>query len=485
VLNVFYTTGDMHDPGWLASITWHNGWHLYGPQAFSGPYFSEHLAPILWLTNAASFVIPLTKFDYYAALIAAIHALYAAGVYRAWQLGETRVTAMRAGVAVLVALTATFSAVAVIALRLPHPELAIPALGLWFLIAMAQRAHGWAACWLAACLMVREDAGFHLAGLLVLWAGVLAWRRQRGGQDSGWRYVRWLMAFALAAFGYSVAAFLAKHVYFPFGDILTRSYLGDPPWHHVTVPFVLDRLHFYLVQRTYVTLPLLITLLWGAVVRNPLLPLGSIAALPWLGLNILAVHETPGTLGYYYGFPFWLSLAWPLIALHVWREVGGRAARRWPYALLLLVSIVGWQVDRVTVYPLETDPFGNSRLAYTDTVRDRARNQDFVDYYLANRPLFGVTALDQGVFGLLVDHADRSAWLELWPADQPPETMIYFVGGLDYRPRVTPLLRTGIYRCVYGVPGTHIQIATRNPLSDLLPVPMPIMLVSASPGAQC
>ncbi len=84
VLNIFYTTGDMHDPGWIASVTWHNTWHLHGPPAFHAPYFSEHLAPMLWLTNAVSYVLPLAKFDYYAALIGAIHALYAAGIYRAW-----------------------------------------------------------------------------------------------------------------------------------------------------------------------------------------------------------------------------------------------------------------------------------------------------------------------------------------------------------------------------------------------------------------
>ena len=149
VLNVFYTTGDMHDPGWIASVTWHNTWHLHGPPAFHSPYFSEHLAPMLWLTNAVSFVLPLAKFDYYAALIGAIHALYAAPIYRAWQLSDSRITSGRAVVAILVALAAAFSGVAVVALGLPHPELAIPAPALWFFIAMARRAYLAAACWLA------------------------------------------------------------------------------------------------------------------------------------------------------------------------------------------------------------------------------------------------------------------------------------------------------------------------------------------------
>jgi len=480
VLNIFYTTGDMQDPGWLATVTWHNDWRLHGPAAFPGLYFSEHVAPILWLTNAVSYLVPLAKFDYYAACIAAIHALYAAGVYRAWLLTEPRLTPARVIVAIVVALAAAFSAVAIIALDLPHPELAIPALALWFVIAMARRAYVAAACWLVACLAVREDAGLHVSALLIMWAGVLVIRRRGLSSD-----IRFLLSFAILALSYSVLTFLAKHFYFPASDILTRSYLGNPPLHHVTVPFILHRLRFYLLERTYVLLPLLISLVWGAITRNPLLPLGYLAALPWLLLSIVSVHPTPGTLGYYYGFPFWLSLAWPLVALRVWRDNDGRAGRRWPYALLLLVSLAGWQSNRLVIYPLVTNYLGESPFTYNETLRDREAYQKFVDYFLANRPLFGSVALDQAVFGLLIDHADRPDLLYLWPAGRQPGTIIYFPGAFDWRPNVLPLLRTGIYRCIYAVPGTRIRLATQNPLSDDLPRPVPLILVTNAPGTGC
>jgi hypothetical protein len=478
VLNVFYTTGDMHDPGWIASVIWHNRWRLPGPPGFSGPYFAEHLSPMLGLINAISYVIPLPKFDYYAACIAASHALYAAGVYRAWQLSDARVTAARMVVAILVALAAAFSGVAVVALRQPHPELAIPALALWFVMAMARRTYVWAAFWLAACLMVREDAGLHVFALLTLWVGVIMWRQRGIARDT-----RWLAGFALAAFGYSVAAFLAKGLAFPADDVFTRSYPGIPAWHHVTVPFIVDRLRFYAHERSYVVLPLLLTFVWAAISRNPLLPLGYAAALPWLLLSILALHPTAGGLGFYYGFPFWLSLAWPLVALRLWTETTGRPCWRWPYALPLLFSVIGWQLGHLTIYPLERNYLGESPFVYQDTLRERSRYQDFIDYFLTNRPLFGTIALDEAVSGLLIDHVDRTVWLDNWRT--PPETMIYFPGAYDWVPHVLPLLHTGAYRCIYEVPGTRIHMATQDPVGGSMPVPMPFMLVSGSIGAGC
>jgi hypothetical protein len=480
VLNLFYTTGDMRDPGWLAFVTWHNGWRLHGPPGFPGPYFSDHVAPILWLTNAISFVPPLDRYDYYAGLVATAHTLFAAGVYTAWRLTEARHTPARTLIAVPVALAAAFSAVPVVALGLPHPELAIPALALWCLIFLAKRAYLPAAGWLAACLAVREDAGFHIFAVLILWAGVMAWRHRPVARD-----VKWLLGFAGAAFLYSVLAFIAKRIWFPAGDILWRSYLGSPPFHHLTAPFVLDRLGYYLTERTYVTLPLLLSLAWAAMSRNPLLPIGYLAAVPWLLMSLVAVHPTPGILGYYYGFPFWLALAWPLIALRVWRAETARPTPRWPYALLLVASLVGWQRDRLVIYPLVANGFGDYRFAWTDTVRERARYAAFVDYYWTNRSAFGATALDQAVSGLLIDRVGRDGWLEYWRGKPAPDTIIYFAHGYEWTSRVWPLFRSGIYGCVYAVPETSILLASQAPLSERLPAPMPLLIVNNALGARC
>jgi hypothetical protein len=230
---------------------------------------------------------------------------------------------------------------------------------------------------------------------------------------------------------------------------------------------------------------MLATCIWAALSRNPLLPLGYIAELPWLVLAILAFHSTPGTVAYYYGFPFWLSLGWPLIALCVWQRSDGGPNRRWPYALVLLCSLVGWRQGRLVVYPLQTNVLGESQFAYNDTVRDRARYQEFVGYFRAHRAVFGTLALDAAVYGLMIDHTGREVWMESWKVDRPPETTMFFPGALEWQPYVLPMLQTGLYQCIYEVPGTRIQVATQATLSDRLPAPMPMRLIKSSLGARC
>ena len=149
--------------------------------------------------------IPFPKFDFYAACVAATHAIFAAAVYRAWLLTERRVTAVRVAVAIVVGLAAAFSAVGIVALGLPHPELAIPALAAWFFIALARHTYIAASFWLVACLAIREDAGFHVFGLLALWIAVLTARQAPADHD-----LKWLLRFAVTAFAYSTLAFIAK-----------------------------------------------------------------------------------------------------------------------------------------------------------------------------------------------------------------------------------------------------------------------------------
>ena len=200
-------------------------------------------------------------------------------------------------------------------------------------------------------------------------------------------------------------------------------------------------------------LPLAVTAIWGAIARNPLLPLGYFGTLPWLALNMFAVHPAPGTLSFYYGFPFWLALAWPLIALAVWRRSDGSTGSRWPYALVLLVSLVGWQRDRVVIYPLWHDARGASPFFWNETLANRARYQQFVDYFLAHSASLGAIMLDQAVGGLLTDHVDRRTWTESFRSGSAPDAMIYFPFAFEWRTEIQPRLRSGGYPCVYELPG--------------------------------
>jgi hypothetical protein len=472
ILNLFYSVGDLHDPGWLATVAWRNGWLLIGPPSLGGSYFSEHISPIFWLTNLVSYLLPLPKIDFFAAFMAAIYALYAAGIFRAWLWGDDRVSAARSVVALAVALLATFSAVSMQTLRLAHHEIAMPALALWFFIALVERNYRLAVVWFVLCLMVREDAGFHLFGLLVLWGLCL----KIGGQRDDRAQMLW--RFAAVAFAYAVIALAIKHTAFPRANNFSRVYSGIPPWQHLTGPFLSERFWFYLTERTFITVPLLVTLAWAAVSRNPLLPVGYIAFLPWLALHFVAAFGTTGMLGYYYAFPFWLSLAWPLVALHLWPAASEKQKARWPYVLVLLSSLVGWKFDRVVVYPFDNNHFIEHPFVYTNDVQNRAAADRFVDYFIANKTAFGSFAADMAITGLMMDDVTRANWLWGLKVSQPPDVIVYFVDSYEW-PRIVPLLQTGAYSWFYRVPETRIRLAARSPLPSRLPLPLPFESAAA------
>jgi hypothetical protein len=199
-------------------------------------------------------------------------------------------------------------------------------------------------------------------------------------------------------------------------------------------------------------------------------------------LSIVAVHATPGTLSYYYGFPFWLALAWPLVALRLWRDMTGWQSQRWPYALILLASTIGWGPGRPVVYALDENLFRQNPFAYTEALDHKADYQDFVNYFAAHRDEFGTTVTDQAMSGLLIDHTDRSNWLELQGATPLPDTLIYFADSVDWPTRVLPLLRTGHYHCIYEIPGTQIRLAARDALRQRLTDPTLLAWVSDSHG---
>jgi hypothetical protein len=301
---------------------------------------------------------------------------------------------------------------------------------------------------------------------------------QRSADDGG--RLRAVCGFALAGLFYSALAFLAKAAWFPAGDNLYRAYLGSPPLAHATVPFLLERLRFYMLERSHVWLPMAIAVAWGVASRNALLALGCLATLPWLLFNLVAVHDTPGLLSYYYVFPFWLGLAWPLVALAVTEQRGAPPAPRWPYALMLLAALVGWRGgDGPVLYPLDRNFFRQHPFLYTAALGHRAEYQAFVDYFAAHRALFGTAALDLPLQGLLIDQTDRTYRVERWHVTRDallyfgsgaaPDTLIYFEDGPFWETGIGPMLQSCAYRCFYEVPSTRIRLAAQNALGDRLP----------------
>ncbi|HTQ71622.1 MAG TPA: hypothetical protein VMH92_09045, partial [Acidocella sp.] len=300
-LRDFYINGAWWgDGGILASLMWHSGWALRTPLAFGGQSFlATHTALVFWLTSALSWLLPLSRVQFFVLFLGAVQALMAMPVY--WLLVELGVR--RLGAAALAILFAC-NGIVLAASCNPHFELLIVASGMGFLAALAFRRVWLARLFLALCLMTREDAGFHL-GLLLLAGGLgLRW------QGVEWRRLQPLLGYAVAAVAWSVLCVAAQHLVFPGGGALQGVYLGNPPFAGLTPVMLAARLAFYVLYRLYLVLPAVVALVLAERWKMPGMVAGFVSCLPWVGLNWLAASPYAGTLSDYYSFPLIFGLFW-------------------------------------------------------------------------------------------------------------------------------------------------------------------------------
>lgn len=479
VMNVYYVTGDGQDFGWASYVAWHRDWRLLGPPSNPGTFFRGHIAPIFWLTNVLSVLTPLSKVDFFGVVYGGCYALFAVCVYTLWR--SVSPSGFRTEVeALAIALATTFSAIGMQALRLPHIEMLVPALALCFYASLAQTRWRAAMVCFALCLAVREDIGVHLFIFLSLWAMLRSVSRHEPNTRVAAPPQRTLLAFAGIALLYALAAMLVKNLCFEASNNLADNYLGHPVWAHVTWPLMAERLRFFLVERTFLTLPFAVAVLWAVKTRNIYLPLGYLAGVPWLVFLLLSVNKAPGAINFYYPFPFWIALVWPLVAL---QRSDGAVTKRWPFVLMLAASLVGWHEGRLTIYPLANNEFDTHPFAITREWRRPKAVATFVDYFARHQHMFDRSAFDLPVMTLVIDMNSTVQWIGTWAKNGTttlPEMIVYFDKAYEWNVWVEPTLKDNPpYRFFYAVPDTKIRVAALGPLETWMPQPMPFVAIPA------
>ena len=194
----------------------------------------------------------------------------------------------------------------------PHVEMAMPAfialfIAVWIRLREHRRLWWLPFLPLAGLLSVREDAGLQGFVLFILLTAYFWWRvRER--RDI-WRFF-WLVS--LICVGYSVVAFLVRQSFSLSDDILVWKFVGSPPYAHLTVDLIRERLAFIASNREYVYIPMLALALL-AVLQRSLLPLiAVIAVLPWMLWHLIAKDQFAGTFFPYTMAPVMVVMFWPL-----------------------------------------------------------------------------------------------------------------------------------------------------------------------------
>lgn len=346
VWNHFYSgVPKLFDTGWYAALVHRQtplmlnpGSVVFGPIGES--FHETHFSPALWLFSLPGYLFKTGPVVWLGIVEASKHLLLVLGVW------ATLRRLLRSGWpgpdrepfwAVIILILAPFSGVMLAGSAYPHFEIWLVPGAMVFLILLFRGHYGWASVAMGATVLVREDMGFHLFGLLLIAAMVRVRERRRLDRE-----IRVWLGFACAGFLWSCLAIGFMVVFFRGDSAFGRIYLGEPPLAHLNIDLLIRRSAYLLLNRAYIWGPLLVYGIWALRSRRLWMLVGYAAFFPWFLLNFLAYQEVAATFSLYYSFPFALAALWPLPALLVFGEKpSGRPRLAW-IAAALAVSVAGY-----------------------------------------------------------------------------------------------------------------------------------------------
>ncbi|MEM8638926.1 MAG: hypothetical protein AAGG51_08955 [Cyanobacteria bacterium P01_G01_bin.54] len=469
IIDHFYDCqASISDSGLMATLAWRNTWALHPPTVLGwGSFLQAHVFGIFWLTSALSYILPLNMVQSYALYQGLYYALPAVTLYsfllaqfpglqQGWQRGW----------AAFLSLLFAFNGITQVLMDDTHPEIAGPTFLILFLTLWVRQRYGWAIVPFLLCLLVREDMGFHIVGILGL---VLLGRglSHRGfwQQPAG----RWLWGFNLFAFTYSIGIIVLQKIFAPEVydqgyPLFAGVYLGDPAFAHLSAAFFRERLADQLRNLHYIYLPALATLSLSLYPRwRPTLLIGFLAYLPWYGLHLLAVKGIAGILAKYYTFPYIISLAWPLVWPWMSHTNPTPSTQRWGvkvFTVGVVLSILGAALSP-NVRTVDLSHFKRSaNISAFNAITAAAHVQDD----------WGQVYIDESIEVLLPREFEQEAWLTHADHEslQPADNLLYCEPSL--KPEgVEALLRSQSFKSHYRLKDTPLRLQTNWALTEFEP----------------
>ncbi len=460
VLRHFYVLGGFwSDSGAIASLLWHNNWQLELLSVNTPlPFWQIHISPIFVPITWISWVVPLSEIQYFALFCGISFAMTAVAVY--WLLVTSY--QMRQGWtllgAIFVSLLFAYNGMALASARNPHFEMFIIGAGMLFLVALVRKNYHLATLFFCLCIMTREDAGLHVAAMLVIF---LAIQKMQAVPLRRHAAIIW---FILSGVFYSFTV-IALQKYFSDGyNVMGHVYLGSPPFSHVTWRGILDHIDFYIVARRYVFLPVFFTLFWAARRQNLVIAAGYISVLPWTLLSLLAFSPWAYTLSGYYCFPFIFAMFWPLVGLQLAVPEDSTPKAPWRPALVFGAILL----SSLTNIPAQANP-GHidfpASFFLAPSLQWQHQTDATLQDFISHKAMFGQIAVDSGVAAL--DPADYlpSQLLES-PATATADTIIYFLTSYQIAIINNAIKQNGL-NFSYQFPGTALRVASRRQVAGV------------------
>jgi hypothetical protein len=473
ILNHFYLQGAYFwDSGVVAGAIWRrDAWLTYPPLWPVGSLYAYHVMPLLSALTLASRYLPIGLPGWFALVTGVGHAIPSIGVF--WLLTQGLSLHTKSGLAatVVLAVAVAFTGIPLATILFPHPEIILAGGLILVVAAITLERYRIAGACLAFTLLVREDAGFHAFSLIVLLM-LANWVHRRP-----WREQRPLLILAAIGFLYSSGAVAFKQVVFPNQpSLFVGEYLGNPPFHDISVHQVLLNLFGLPLYRGYIFWPAVAALLWAKLSRNILIVLGYFAFCPWLLLHLIATRDILNTMSGYYSFPFLVALFWAPAAVVInARQRGAKADVRstlGAFGIMVALSFLGlpnlWNPGSMDLWRNFSTP--------PSLTRERATDAAVATLLAAEQAgvasPFGTLATDQSIYSLApysfdaasVVHAAEHAGS---PGNAPIDTFAYFESGPDIeRLRETKVLRALTHE--YRFKNTAIRLRTDKELRGMI-----------------
>ena len=467
ILNHFYQQGAFFlDAGWLADLMWHKNLILPNPKVIlvssdwpPWSWYGIHISPIFSIISSLSYALPFDRVQIFAIYSGTTHGLLAFFMCRIFCRWWFTPSIAWLFVATILSVVFALNGLAISIATYPHFELLISALLLGCLYLLFERRFVLAGITAFLALLVREDAGFHLAAVLSL---VVVLNRVKG---ISFKSQKPLCIFLGLAFLYSCLAMIAQKLAFPLFSSFEFVY-GNPPFAHVTIDLLANRVMEIWHSRICVWLPLLILIVGAVLFRMPYVFVGAIAFIPWLSIQILAAGEIAGTLKGHYAYPIILSIGWIGIALAIEapRNTRDKALRLSFVAAVIAATYVA--TPEVPVFFRACIP--SEFALYPQPTRD------FTTLLEETLPLIQRVRADAGIVSLAPRRFMPDEWLGLqeWtrqPVSNDTELLVFFRNGYD-RPRA--IAQLGVMRDphVYQVAQTNIIVVTAGASDPSLPI---------------
>ncbi|RJQ28023.1 hypothetical protein C4565_04355 [Candidatus Parcubacteria bacterium] len=452
-LNHWYVFGAyMLDSGWFSFLASHASFpSMANPPSIGGTYLETHFSPIFWILSfIKSFIESLPDNVFFAML----QGLWVGIISICIFFLSKKITNSNL-ISLIASLAGAFNGIVLAIIGFPHFEIAIPAFLILTLtlLSIEKRCYACICLSIFLLLVIREDAGLHAFGLFIL---ISVYFKIKNNKAEAIKY----LTLAVVCAAYSLTAILFQKYFFSKGDnALARVYFGSPIYGHIGVEFIKDRLSFYIANRQYILLPVLISLVYAVRNKNLLLCIGTLSVMPWLLFSISAFSLPAGALVSYYSFPIMIALLWPTISTHIQKQSDKRNVYLQiiicTFSIFLLIGSQGLH---------DNNPFKKMGFNYAYVLLKTDRTISSINHDLQK---FGNVVVDDSIASFLTKSIKGGQWKyygNFTDSDLAMVDTIFFFKDSWLSDTFEKIILKANLNNLYEVPGTKILCASKNDL---------------------